>query len=91
MNCTKSECIQEWKEYVKDDAENEASYEKGNYKFVHCDEEGCHTLYWKGKNGETCAKCRREICEGHACDKGYFDEDWDLFYCSRCVSTKNKQ
>ena len=84
MQCTRSECLVEWKDMVSDDEENEGAYADGNYQWVHCEHDGCHTQYWKGKNGSTCEKCRRDICEGHACDTGDYDDDDDTFLCSKC-------
>lgn len=81
MDCKRPECLKEWREMVADEQENKQSYANGGYMFVHCEMEGCHTLYWKGKNGSTCEWCETEACESCA-DAGRWDDDYEEFYCS---------
>lgn len=86
--CKKEECIKEWNDYVEDCEKNNIGiddYDQGGYKLTHCENEGCHMIYWKGKNGETCDECLIEFCEGCACDTALGDEeDDDVWICSEC-------
>lgn len=81
MQCKRKECIKEWLEFVSDEEENANGYRNGGYTYMHCEMEGCHTLYFKGKNGSTCEWCELEVCESCA-DDGILSK-YDDFYCSK--------
>lgn len=84
MECKRAECIKEWREYVFDEEENARGYRKGGYTFTHCEMDGCHSIYPKGKNGYTCECCEAEVCE-QCGDSGKFVDD--AFFCSEeCFS-----
>lgn len=80
MECKRPECVKEWEEFVSDEEENERGYRNGGYTFMHCQIEGCHHLYFKGKNGATCELCEMEVCESCVDDGKWDDDD---FYCSK--------
>jgi hypothetical protein len=80
MECKRPECRKEWEELVPDEEENERGYAQGMYTFMHCQTEGCHNIYPKGKNGSTCECCLLEVCE-QCSDNGEWEDD--DFYCSK--------
>lgn len=83
MDCKLPECVITFREYVPKDKEeeNEAAYDEGSYSFVHCDVDGCHELYWKGKNGSVCESCNKNVCEN--CSFEWNSEE-ECYCCDEC-------
>ena len=85
MNCDLPECIKAYREFVSesDEESNLKGYEEGSYTFMHCQQKNCHELFWKGKNGDTCNQCGKDVCE--FCQTSSLnDEDLDDFVCQDC-------
>lgn len=84
MNCNLPECIKAFREFISENEEekNLRGYEEGSYTFMHCEEENCHELFWKGKNGTTCNECGKDVCEFCQCQ--FYDEDMDEYICHEC-------
>ena len=83
--CPREECKREWEEWSggKTQKEHNEDYEQGSYGLRHCQYPGCHTLYWRGKNGCDCEVCGLKVCEGCQCDESrmVFMEDDDVYVC----------
>jgi hypothetical protein len=86
MKCQRKECIEQWEEYVSDEEDNARGYSDGSYTCTHCQVSGCHSIYWKGKNGGTCEGCRLEACEGCQ-DDGTFNDEYGVWYCASCAAS----
>ena len=65
--CMKKECQKEWLELSDGTTQEEQDkdYASGNYGLQHCEIDGCHDIYWRGKNGTNC-----EFCDKHMCESG---------------------
>ena len=87
MDCKRPECLNEWREFVEDEAENTRGYKEGGYTFTHCEIANCHNLYFKGKNGNTCQYCDTEVCESCS-DHGKFKDD--DFWCNAVCYSEHK-
>jgi len=83
MDCKEPKCVEELKKCAEEDAICPGlSYAEGGYDTVHCEVENCHTIYLKGKNGNTCENCGKELCED--CSSGHGTWDDEDYYCSDC-------
>lgn len=58
------------------------------WNIQHCQEENCHTIYVRGKNGADCDACGLRACEGCQCDASSLDDSdvEDDWHCSECRS-----
>ena len=91
LKCDNVECIQDRQEILEafplptdingvvidDSDDDDDDYQENNCRneFIHCEMPGCHSNYWRDKNGSTCSLCERENCEGCTDDGGYEDSD----------------
>ena len=93
--CDRKKCIEQWKDIhtgEEDSYREEDSYEDGGYDLMHCEQENCHSIYWKGKNGTTCEHCSKELCELCESDEkiGNLNSD-DEWFCVECIEDYNKK
>ena len=82
--CSRPECKKEWAELSDGTTQDEQDrrYEIGSYGLQHCETSGCHTIYFRGKNGVECEVCEKEVCEGCQCDDTVMIEvDDDEYVC----------
>lgn len=90
-NCYASECVRIWRQMTQNtQAEEDQDLESGSIGLHHCEQKGCHIIYWRGKSGSTCYYCLKDICSRCTIkDKGRISRNLHL-YCSNCITYANK-
>lgn len=73
MNCTRKECLEEYKEMVD-------NFDKDCID--HCSNPDCHNIYWNEDNGGVCEYCGKPLC-GDCWGENQGDEE-DA-YCKECM------
>ena len=86
--CGRAECLAAFRDGAGSDdglGHDEGGYDEGGYDWQHCNVEGCHEWYWRGKNGEDCYPSGARACEGCAHHAGERDPDSGEWACPRCA------
>lgn len=86
LNCDKEECVDLW-EYENYDEWYEDNCQDHLPK--HCEIKGCHEIYIKGKNGNSCVSCGLDVCES-CFEKNLMDDGYDV-YCLECHKEMSKE
>jgi hypothetical protein len=85
LNCNEKKCKKAWIEYNGDpDHEDTKNGDVSDLILTHCEIEGCHNIYWKGKNGSTCQWCALEVCEHCSMTNIVWDDCGEESFCVKC-------